>query len=240
MNITKASELTQPAIEKLLTGKTTDSPTKPLNTPDSSVPSTPKKRSQEQIPKKESFTSPKNPPQPTVALPEVPKPGTPESAPKPRVDTPPTPAVPPKPKQATPEPAAKLQVETPPLKPSSQATSPINDLAAVLTSQTATNTTILQSPSETKLNSRSVNNSEGPISPISEGRQTPNSNDKVVDNLSEENKTKIQDAIKKRESVKMQFEKAENKGDPTQLSGYITVQGGGCFVSLLKVVYFKY
>ncbi|KAJ9048414.1 hypothetical protein DSO57_1035343 [Entomophthora muscae] len=46
--------------------------------------------------------------------------------------------------------------------------------------------------------------------------------------LEVEAKRKIQEAWKNRESVRMQFDHTEGAGEGSQLSGYITIQGGGC------------
>jgi len=46
--------------------------------------------------------------------------------------------------------------------------------------------------------------------------------------LEVEAKRKIQEAWKNRESVRIQFDHNKGQGNAAQLSGYITVQGGGC------------
>lgn len=46
--------------------------------------------------------------------------------------------------------------------------------------------------------------------------------------LEVEAKRKIQEAWKNRESVRIQFDHTKDQGNAAQLSGYITVQGGGC------------
>ena len=68
--------------------------------------------------------------------------------------------------------------------------------------------------------------------PINEdvfGETIPFEDDEKKKTLAEAAKKKIKDAYKKRESVRLQLNEAEQHGTSPQLSGYITIQGGGSF-----------